>query len=175
MPGTPPIDQGTFTFSLTGTANLVYSVDTSKIAGAVAGKSRSAAYSILKGFSGGIARHPDRTAVLEEFVPGRPLEHHRRDDQPDSIGALPVDALRACLLQYSLLHMEEIKQDAPVGTVEEVLPNSLFRVRMPSDELVLSYLAGKMRLHRIRVLVEDKVELVLDPYGGRARIVRRLS
>lgn len=73
------------------------------------------------------------------------------------------------------LRMDEIKQDAPVGTVEEVLPNSLFRVRMPSGELILSYLAGKMRLHRIRVLVGDKVELVLDPYGGRARIVRRLS
>jgi translation initiation factor IF-1 len=71
--------------------------------------------------------------------------------------------------------MEEVKQDADTGTVEEVLPNSLFRVRLPSDELVLSYLAGKMRLHRIRVLVGDKVELVLDPYGGRARIVRRLS
>jgi len=70
--------------------------------------------------------------------------------------------------------MEEAKQDTPVGTVEEVLPNSLFRVRMPSGDLVLSYLAGKMRLHRIRVLVGDKVELVLDPYGGRARIVRRL-
>jgi len=67
------------------------------------------------------------------------------------------------------------KNEAPVGTVEEVLPNSLFRVRMPDDTLVLSYLAGKMRLHRIRVLVGDKVELVLDPYGGRARIVRRLS
>lgn len=71
-------------------------------------------------------------------------------------------------------HMEEEKKDAPTGTVEEVLPNSLFRVRMPNDDLVLSYLAGKMRLHRIRVLVGDKVELVLDPYGGRARIVRRL-
>jgi translation initiation factor IF-1 len=70
--------------------------------------------------------------------------------------------------------MEEAKQDTPVGTVEEVLPNSLFRVRMPSGDLVLSYLAGKMRLHRIRVLVGDRVELVLDPYGGRARIVRRL-
>lgn len=71
--------------------------------------------------------------------------------------------------------MEEAKNDAAVGTVEEVLPNSLFRVRMPDDTLILSYLAGKMRLHRIRVLVGDKVELVLDPYGGRARIVRRLS
>ena len=78
------------------------------------------------------------------------------------------------------------------GTVEEVLPNSLFRVRLSvseeasaddstqeapvaSGELVLAYLSGKMRLHRIRVLVGDKVDMVLDPYGGRARIVRRLS
>lgn len=72
--------------------------------------------------------------------------------------------------------MEESKaSESPSGTVEEVLPNSLFRVRMPSGELLLAYLAGKMRLHRIRVLVGDNVELVLDPYGGRARIVRRLS
>ena len=67
------------------------------------------------------------------------------------------------------------------GTVEEVLPNSLFRVRQEATEgeeekpLVLAYLAGKMRLHRIRVLMGDKVEMVLDPYGGRARIVRRLT
>lgn len=70
-----------------------------------------------------------------------------------------------------------------VGTVEEVLPNSLFRVRIPASvgegeaekPLVLAYLAGKMRLHRIRVLMGDSVEMVLDPYGGRARIVRRLT
>jgi translation initiation factor IF-1 len=68
------------------------------------------------------------------------------------------------------------------GSVEEVLPNSLFRVRIPSKEeeegegeLVLAYLAGKMRLHRIRVLMGDQVDMVLDPYGGRARIVRRLT
>jgi len=67
------------------------------------------------------------------------------------------------------------------GTVEEVLPNSLFRVRLPaseeggSGELLLAYLAGKMRLHRIRVLMGDQVEMVIDPYGGKARIVRRLT
>lgn len=66
-------------------------------------------------------------------------------------------------------------EETATGTVEEVLPNSLFRVRMPSGELILAYLAGKMRLHRIRVLVGDQVELVTDPYGGRARIVRRLT
>lgn len=74
------------------------------------------------------------------------------------------------------LHMaESTAKDTTTGTVEEVLPNSLFRVRLESGELLLAYLAGKMRLHRIRVLVGDSVELVTDPYGGRARIVRRLS
>jgi translation initiation factor IF-1 len=60
------------------------------------------------------------------------------------------------------------------GIVEEALPNTLFRVRLEGEELVLAYLAGKMRLHRIKVLVGDKVVLQLDPYGGRARIIRRI-
>jgi translation initiation factor IF-1 len=60
------------------------------------------------------------------------------------------------------------------GVVEEALPNTLFRVKLPgSDTLVLAYLAGKMRLHRIKVLVGDRVQVQLDPYGGRARIIRR--
>ena len=59
------------------------------------------------------------------------------------------------------------------GIVEEMLPNALFRIRLESGELVLAYLAGKMRLHRIKVLVGDSVTVQLDPYGGRARITRR--
>jgi translation initiation factor IF-1 len=59
------------------------------------------------------------------------------------------------------------------GIVEEALPNTLFRVKLDNGELQLAYLAGKMRLHRIKVLVGDKVTLQLDPYGGRARITRR--
>ena len=59
------------------------------------------------------------------------------------------------------------------GIVEEALPNTLFRVKLASGELVLAYLAGKMRLHRIKVLVGDRVQMQLDPYGGRARIIRR--
>jgi translation initiation factor IF-1 len=31
-----------------------------------------------------------------------------------------------------------------------------------------------MRMHRIRVLVGDTVEMLLDPYGGKARITKRL-
>lgn len=60
------------------------------------------------------------------------------------------------------------------GVVEEALPNTLFKVTLENGETVLSYLAGKMRLHRIKVLVGDKVLLRLDPYGGKARITRRL-
>lgn len=59
------------------------------------------------------------------------------------------------------------------GTVEEALPNALFRVVTDDGVETLAYIAGKMRLHRIKVLVGDKVQIQLDPYGGRARIVRR--
>jgi translation initiation factor IF-1 len=60
------------------------------------------------------------------------------------------------------------------GVVEEALPNTLFRVSLEGGDVVLAYLAGKMRLHRIKVLVGDKVLLKLEPYGGKARITRRL-
>lgn len=60
------------------------------------------------------------------------------------------------------------------GVVDEALPNTLFRVKLQNGELTLAYLAGKMRLHRIKVLVGDRVAIQLDPYGGRARIVKRL-
>ncbi len=59
------------------------------------------------------------------------------------------------------------------GIVDEALPNTLFRVKLASGESILAYLAGKMRLHRIKVLLGDRVVLQLDPYGGRARIVKR--
>ncbi len=60
------------------------------------------------------------------------------------------------------------------GVIDEALPNTLFRVKLGNGEIILAYLAGKMRLHRIKVLVGDKVSLQLDPYGGRARIIRRM-
>ncbi len=60
------------------------------------------------------------------------------------------------------------------GVVVEALPDTLFRVKIDGkDDIVLAYLAGKMRMHRIRVLIGDKVELELDSYGGRARITKR--
>jgi len=69
---------------------------------------------------------------------------------------------------------EKTGKDIVTGTVEEALPNALFRVSLPGENLILAYLSGKMRLHRIRVLVGDRVEVLLDPYGGKGRILKRL-
>lgn len=65
------------------------------------------------------------------------------------------------------------KNEIVKGVVTEALPNAQFRVETENKQEILAYLAGRMRLHRIRVLVGDKVELVLDDYGGRGRIVKR--
>ena len=68
------------------------------------------------------------------------------------------------------------------GIVTEALPSTLFRVQIKDKneditedkEEILAYLSGKMRLHRIKVLIGDSVEMVLDPYGGKGRIIKRL-
>lgn len=66
--------------------------------------------------------------------------------------------------------IEELTQ----GEVIEALPGAMFRVEFPDGQIVISYLAGKMRLHRIKVLIGDKVMVKLDPYGGKGRIIKRL-
>jgi translation initiation factor IF-1 len=62
------------------------------------------------------------------------------------------------------------------GTVMEALPNTQFRVLLegPEEKLVLAFLGGKMIHNRIRVVIGDRVSLEIDPYGGKARITRRM-
>lgn len=60
------------------------------------------------------------------------------------------------------------------GIVIEALPSTLFKVRTEDEREILAYLGGKMRMNRIKVLVGDNVEMVLDSYGGKARIIKRL-
>lgn len=70
---------------------------------------------------------------------------------------------------------EQDKDNLVYGTVEEALPNALFRVVLDeTNETMLTYLSGKMRKFRIRVLVGDKVGIVPDPYGGKGRITKRM-
>ena len=61
------------------------------------------------------------------------------------------------------------------GVVIEALPATNFRVRLGSGEVVFAHLAGKMRLHYIRILPGDKVIIEFSSYDkARGRIVRRL-
>ena len=61
------------------------------------------------------------------------------------------------------------------GMVLEALPNAMFRVKIQAGHVVLAHLAGKLRMHYIRILPGDKVKLELSPYDlTRGRITFRL-
>ena len=66
------------------------------------------------------------------------------------------------------------KDELIQGEVIEALPSAMFRVQFQDDSIMICYLAGKMRLHRIKVLIGDKVMVKIDPYGGKGRILKRL-
>ncbi len=60
------------------------------------------------------------------------------------------------------------------GTVTEVLPNAMFRVKLENDHIVLAHTAGKMRKNRIRVLEGDTVVVEMTPYDlTKGRIIFR--
>ena len=60
------------------------------------------------------------------------------------------------------------------GEIVEALPNAMFRVKLENDHIVLAHVAGKMRMHFIRILPGDKVKLELSPYDlNRGRITYR--
>lgn len=60
------------------------------------------------------------------------------------------------------------------GRIIESLPNTTFRVELEDKSVVLAYVSGKMRMNRIKVLMGDMVELVVDDYGEKGRIVKRI-
>jgi translation initiation factor IF-1 len=60
------------------------------------------------------------------------------------------------------------------GTVEEALPNAMFRVKLDTGHEVLAHVSGKMRVHFIRILPGDRVKVELSPYDlSRGRIIYR--
>jgi translation initiation factor IF-1 len=60
------------------------------------------------------------------------------------------------------------------GKVEEVLPDSRFRVTLDNGHKLVAYTSGKMRKHHIRILAGDKVMLELSPYDlSKGRITFR--
>jgi translation initiation factor IF-1 len=60
------------------------------------------------------------------------------------------------------------------GTVEEVCPNAMFKVRLENNMLILAHLSGKLRMHNINVNHLDQVTVEISPYDlSRGRIVYR--
>ena len=60
------------------------------------------------------------------------------------------------------------------GTIIEALPNAMFRVELENGHRLLAHVAGKMRMHFIRILPGDKVTVELSPYDlTRGRITFR--
>lgn len=66
------------------------------------------------------------------------------------------------------------RKDLVKAHVTEALPNTMFRVEYGEEDEGVAYLSGKMRMHRIKVLVGDTVLVFRDPYGGKGRIERRV-
>jgi len=62
------------------------------------------------------------------------------------------------------------------GTIEEALPNAMFRVVLDNNHKVLAHVSGKIRMNFIRILPGDKVKVELSPYDlARGRITFRLK
>ena len=62
------------------------------------------------------------------------------------------------------------------GTVTELLPNAMFRVKLENNHEILAHTSGKLRKNRIRVLTGDKVFVEVTPYDlTKGRITFRLK
>ena len=60
------------------------------------------------------------------------------------------------------------------GKIVEALPNATFRVELPNGHVILCHIAGKMRMHYIRILPGDKVGVEMSPYDlTRGRVIYR--
>ncbi len=61
------------------------------------------------------------------------------------------------------------------GEVTELLPGTKFRVKLSNGHIILAHISGKMRIHFIKLMPGDKVQLEMSPYDlTRGRITRRL-
>ena len=60
------------------------------------------------------------------------------------------------------------------GEIVETVPNAMFRVKLENGHVVLGHISGKMRMHYIRILPGDRVQVELTPYDlKRGRITYR--
>ena len=71
---------------------------------------------------------------------------------------------------------ENNKENRKTGIVLESLPSLSFKVKLEDGSEIIAHLAGKLRIHRIKILPGDKVTVETSPYDkNRGRIVYRLK
>lgn len=79
---------------------------------------------------------------------------------------------KQCIKEKDRLAKEEVLKFS--GVVEEVLGNSMFRVKLENNHEVTAYIGGKLRMHTIKIIMGDKVDIEMSPYDlSKARIVYR--
>lgn len=63
-----------------------------------------------------------------------------------------------------------------VGTVEEVLPGNMFKVKVDNlPNVLLCYTSGKLKQHKIRIILGDKVKIEVSPYDlSKGRVTYRM-
>ena len=79
-------------------------------------------------------------------------------------------------MAFSLIGDKMAKEEAieVEGVVREALPNTMFRVELNNNHIILAHLSGKMRKHYIRIVPGDTVKVELSPYDlTKGRIVYR--
>jgi translation initiation factor IF-1 len=110
-------------------------------------------------------------APLGSFAPGIGVAGHTADPSD------PCTARRSGRSEEERGEtLPKPKEDAIVldGTVTEPLPNAMFRVELENGHKVLAHSSGRMRMHRIRILPGDKVQVEITPYDlSRGRITYR--
>jgi translation initiation factor IF-1 len=88
-----------------------------------------------------------------------PADHHVPADSTDSRGLMSKEDM----IEFS-------------GTVMELLPNAMFRVKLDNEHSILAHTSGKMRKNRIRVLAGDRVNVEMTPYDlSKGRITFRFK
>jgi translation initiation factor IF-1 len=99
----------------------------------------------------GPARRQQHEPASPTHQAGRRIYQRSAEDMPKKDGAIEIE-----------------------GTVVESLPNAFFRVELDNGHKVLAHISGKMRMHYIRILPDDRVVVELSPYDlSRGRIVYR--
>jgi translation initiation factor IF-1 len=81
---------------------------------------------------------------------------------------LTIRAQRNPMAKDDVIEME--------GTVQETLPNTMFRVQLENGHVVTAHISGRMRKHYIRILTGDKVKVEMTPYDlTKGRITYRMK